>query len=163
MFKLKCIFLLVVFCLSVSNVYAEYKVAIVDLNRVVNSTTEAKIKREELEKLSDAAKKDYEKRAEKVKKLEQEYIKTNDKNKGLELEKASRDLRLFADDSKSSLQKKFKDTNEILIKKVVDVIREYAEDNDIDLVLDKNSLVLGVVVYNENAIDVTEDLIRKVK
>ena len=71
MFKLKCIFLLVVFCLSVSNVYAEYKVAIVDLNRVVNSTTEAKIKREELEKLSNAAKKDYEKRAEKVKKLEQ--------------------------------------------------------------------------------------------
>ena len=55
MFKLKCIFLLVVFCLSVSNVYAEYKVAIVDLNRVVNSTTEAKIKREELEKLSNAA------------------------------------------------------------------------------------------------------------
>ena len=163
MFKLKFIFLLSVFCLLASNVYAEYRVAIVDLNRVVNSTTEAKIKREELEKLSDAAKKDYEKRAEKVKKLEQEYIKSNDKNKGIELEKAARDLRLFANDSKEKLQKKFKETNQRLIKNIVDIIKKYAKDNDIDLVLDKNSLVLGVVVYNENAIDITEELIRKVK
>ena len=162
MFKLKYVFLLLVFCLLASNVYAEYKVAIIDLNRIVNSTTEAKIKREELEKLSNEAKKDFEKRAEKVKKIEQEYIKTNDKNKGLELEKASRDLRLFADDSKEKLQKKFKETNQRLIKNIVDVVRKYAKDNDIDLVLDKNSLVLGVVVYNENAIDITDDLIKRV-
>ena len=44
------------------------------------------------------------KKAQKVKALEQEYIKTNDKDKGVELEKASRDLRLYAQDTKEKIQ-----------------------------------------------------------
>lgn len=146
-----------------NNVYAEYRVAIVDLNRVVNSTAEAKIKQQELEKLSSDAKQEYQKRVDKLKKLEQEYIKTSDKNKSIELEKATRDLKIYVADKKEFLQKKFKDTNQKLIKDIVVVIKQYAKDNDIDLVLDKNSLVLGVVVYNQDAIDITQDLVEKVK
>lgn len=165
MVKIKYLFLVVfsLIILTATNGVCEYRVAIVDLNRVVNSTRDAKIKQEELEKLSNKAKQDYEARAKKVKALEDEFAKTNDKNKGIELEKATRDLKIFVADSKETLQKKFKDTNAKLIKDIVDIVRDYAKDNDIDLVLDKNSLVLGVVVYNENAIDITEELIRKVR
>lgn len=165
MFKVKNFFFVFffLFFFIVNSVHAEYRVAIVDLNRVVNSTVEAKEKQRELEKLSNQAKADYELRAQKVKQLEQEYIRSNDRNKAVELEKAARDLKLFVADSKEKLQKKFRDTNQKLIKNIVEIIRKYAKDNDIDLVLDKNSLVLGVVVYNENAIDITDELIRKVK
>lgn len=165
MFKVKYIFLVsfILVLLTATNGVCEYRVAIVDLNRVVNSTKDAKIKQEELEKLSNKAKQDYEARAKKVKALEDEFTKTNDKNKRIELEKATRDLKIFVADSKENLQKKFKDTNSKLISDIVDIIKKYAKENNIDLVLDKNSFVLGVVVYNENAIDITEELIRKVR
>ena len=49
---------------------AEYKIAVVDLNRVINSTDEAKEKRAELEKISKEAIKVYQKRAKEIKELE---------------------------------------------------------------------------------------------
>ncbi len=142
--------------------YAEYQVAVIDLNRVVNSMSEAKIKQQELEKLSKQAEQEYKKRVEKVKSLEKQYASTNKKELGLALEKEVRGLKLFVNDSKENIKRKFSETNNVLIKKVMEIVKDYAEDNDIDLVLDKNSLVLGVVVFSENAIDITDALTKLV-
>ena len=127
--------------LTVNNSFAssdDYRIAIVDLNRIVNSTQEAKEKQKELEAQTKEAQEAVNQKAQKVKALEQEYMKTNNKEKGIELEKASRDLRLFAQDTKEIIQSKFKEINKRLIKDVMDEVQDYAEDNDIDLVLDKN-------------------------
>ncbi len=141
---------------------AEYKVAVADLNRIINSTSEAKEKQLELEKLTKEAEKEYKIRAEKVKALEKQYSSTSDKELGKKLEKEVRDLKLFISDSKDTVRRKFDETNKKLIKNVMEVVEDYAEDNGIDLVLDRNSLVLGVVVFNENTLDITEELIKKV-
>ncbi len=142
--------------------YAEYKIAIADLNRIINSTNEARKKQLELEELTKETEKEYKTRAEKVKDLEKQYASTSDKELGKKLEKEVRDLKLFVSDSKDTIKRKFEETNKKLIKNVMEVVKDYAEDNGIDLVLDKNSVVLGVVVFNENTLDITNELIKKV-
>jgi Skp family chaperone for outer membrane proteins len=141
---------------------AEFKLVTVDVNRVINEAKSAQAQRKHLEELSASAKKKVEEKrkplAEMESKLKSGKIDENSK----EVEKFRKDavaFERFAKDTEEELRKEFMKINKELTDQVLATVKSYAENNDIQMVLDKSEKGRGPVLFGAASADITNDVI----
>lgn len=142
---------------------AEFKVATVDVNRILNETKEAKTKKKQLDELSLKAKSEIENRRKPLKAMEDKIKSGSVAADSKEAEKFRVDAREFArfvKDKDEDLRKQFMKTNKELTDKALELVRGYAKKNNVDLVLDKGDKGRGPVLFGSEGADITDDIIK---
>ncbi len=146
-----------------SPAHAEFKVATVDVNRILNESKEAKVKKKELDEISLKAKSEIEARRKTLKATEEKLKSANISAESKEAEKFRTDAREFArfvKDKDEDIKKQFMKTNRDLTMKALDLVKKYAEGHKIDLVLDKGEKGRGPVLFGNDSVDITESIIK---
>ena len=141
-----------------------FKVATVDVNRVLNSLDEAKRKKAELDKLQQTAKQEIDKKRERVKTLEQKVKDSkagSDSPEAETLRNAIRDYERAAGDAEEDLKREFLKVNRDLTAKVMKAVATYADKHKIDLVLDKSSKGVSPVLYGDPTADITAEVLKE--
>jgi Skp family chaperone for outer membrane proteins len=152
-----------ILCSSV--LIAETKIATVDVSRVLNESKEAKTKRAELDALGMEAKRKVENKKKVLKDMETKLkeSKVSEDSKEFEnFKNQARDLSRYVKDTEEDLKEKFLKSNKALTEKTLGIIKEYAENNKIDLVLDKSQAQRGPVLYGIQGVDITDDIVAQV-
>lgn len=149
---------------SASFVFAEdLKIATVDMSRILNESTQAKAKRQELSKLSESAKKKVD---EKKKTLTELEAKLKAKNISAESEEAdqfraqARDFARMVKDTEDDLKKNYLKFSKALSTEATKIINDYADKNGITLVLEKSGNAEGPVVFRKDTFDITDQVLK---
>ena len=140
-----------------------YRMATVDVNRVMNELKDAQALKKKLDSRSETARTRVTKEREELQKLE-----ANIKSKGLtedspefdELRSKARDFERMVKDTEEDLRKEFLKDNQQLTEKVLAAVKKYAEKNNIHLVLDKSQPGRGPVLFGDPDADITSELIK---
>jgi Skp family chaperone for outer membrane proteins len=151
------------FICTASIALADYKVATVDVNRVLNETKDAKVKKKQLDEVSLKAKAKVEERQKALKTAEDKLKQSGAAADSKEAEKLQADAREFAHfvkDTDEDLRKEYMKINKELSDKALDIIKKYAETHGVDLVLDKGERGRGPVLFGSAAADITEDVLK---
>ncbi len=139
------------------------RVATIDVNQVLNELPESKTKKAELDKVSQKAKQEIDKRRSRVQALEAKA-----KQQGApadaedQLRAAIRDYERTVSDSEEDLKREFLKINRELTGKVMQAVKAYASKNKIDLVLDKSAKGIGPVLYGTPAADITDEVLKEI-
>ncbi len=144
---------------------AEFKVATVDVGRVLNESKGSKEMRKKLDDMSLKAKKEIEAKRNSLK-------ATEDKLKAAKVAEDSREAEAFRDDARAfarfvkdteeDMKREFLKVNKDLTERALAAIKRYAETNKIDLVLDKSEQARGPVLFGDKAADITPAIIADV-
>ena len=163
--KLNVLFVLAVSIAIAGSACAEFKVATVDVNKILNESKEAKEAKSELDKRSAEARKKVEvPRAELQaleKKLRDAKVAENSKE-AQEFRAKYESFSKLVKESDDELRKEFMKTNRDLTDKAIKVIESYAKENGIDLVLDHSEKVRGAVLYGSGGDDITDKIIKEI-
>ena len=160
----KCYTLLIslftcLFLLLPASATAQLKVAVVDVNQVLNNLDESKTKKKEIEKMSEKAKDKIEEKKEELRDLEESAKDSKDEDQLRELQREARNFERLVKDTDQDLKRKFIAINRDLTLKALNAVKKYAEEKGLDLVLDKNSSARGPLLYGSEEIDITEAVI----
>jgi Skp family chaperone for outer membrane proteins len=141
---------------------AEYKIATVDVNRVLNESTSAKAERKKLDDKAASARKKLEERGKDLRARKEAIEKSEGRAEQKDVERFRADARDFERDVKDideDLKKEFMAVNRRLAERTVNIVSDYAKRNKIDLVLDKGEETRGPVLFGQPSFDVTSDII----
>ena len=144
--------------------WAEFRIATVDINRVLNEAPEARQKKKQLDETSLEAKKKADAKRNELKNLE---TKLKEKKVSVESKEAEsfrqqeKDYVRFVKDTEEDLKKQFLKLNKTVTEKALAQIEAYAKERQIDLVLDKSEKAKGPVLFGANAADITDAIIEK--
>lgn len=161
--NLKTFALAALLLFSTSVAQAEFKVATVDVNRVLNESKEAKVKKKELDDITLKAKAKIEERRKTLKATEDKLKAASASPDSKEAERFRTDAREFArfvKDTDEDIKKEFLKTNKVLTDKALELIKKYAQQNSIDLVLDKGEKGRGPVLFGDASADITDAVIK---
>ena len=151
--------------IGVPEARAEFRVATVDVSRVLNESKEAQAVKKKLDDLSLSAKKKLDAKRDALtqlkEKLESQKV-SNDSKEAEGFQNQVRDFERSVKDSREDLQKEFMKSNKALTEKTLTLVQKYASSNKIDLVLDKGAAVRGPVLYAGQTFDITEAIIKQV-
>ena len=142
---------------------AEFRVATVDVNKVLNESKEAQGVRKKLDEMQAAAAKKLETKRASLKQLEEKLRAkgTTDDSKDAEsFREQAREFDRMVKDSREDLQKEFMKSNKVLTEKTMTAVQKYALSNKIDLVLDRSQAVRGPVLYAGPVFDITDDIVK---
>lgn len=143
---------------------ADLKIATVDTGRLLNESVEAKTKRSQLNTLSQDAQKKIDVRRNQLKELEAKLRSSGvgeDSKEALQFRSQARDLQKTIKDAEDDLRQQMMKMNKSLTDKTVDVIRNYAQSQKIDLVLDKSSQMQGPVLFGAQPYDITDQILQQ--
>jgi outer membrane protein len=157
------------------------KVGTVDMNRAFKEFNKTKDSEKKINEAKDAAKKEYDDRAENYKKALDEINKLNqqldspalsaDKKTSMAKERdekianiknMEREINDFRQTRERQLQEQAMRMREILVKEITDVIMERVKSNGYDMVFDKSGQstnFISVVMYAKDSMDFTTDVI----
>lgn len=157
-------YLLILFlAITTSNAYSEYRIATLDVNRVLSESSEAKVAKSKLDASSDKAKKIIEEKKASLKSLEDKAkagkIDKNSKE-AEQLKKGTQELFTLIRSKEDDLKKEFMATNKVLTDKTVQIVEKYARENNIQLVLDKSEKGRSPVLFRDQSFDITEDIVK---
>lgn len=158
-------FFLVTLLVPARFVFAEYKVATIDINRVINEIHESKDKRKSLDQMSQQAKKKVEDREKNLKSIEkklQEERVSEDSKELQDFRAQAKDFSRFVKDTEEDLKKEFFKVNKALTTKVVQVVNKYAAANNISIVLDNSERMRGPVLFVDPELDITDSIIKEI-
>ena len=145
--------------------HAEFRVATVDVNKVLNESKEAQGIRKKLDERQAVASKKLEAKRDELKQLEDKLKSKNvtDDSKEAEGFRAqAREFERMVKDTREDLQKEFLKSNKSLTEKTLVAVQKYAAANKIDLVLDKSQAIRGPVLYAGPVFDITEEIVKVV-
>lgn len=142
--------------------FADFHIATIDINKVVNASSEAKTEKATLEASTEKAKKLIEEKRIALKPL-QDKAKNGSlvpKSKEAEqLKKQTQELVELMRQKEDELQKQFGASNKNLTEKAMKTVERYAKDNDIQIVLDRNEAIRSAVLYGDASFDITDKII----
>jgi len=145
-------------------VAAEFRIATVDVNQVLNQSKEAKDKRKDLDVKSAEAKKKIEAKGKTLKdlekKLKDEKVAESSKEAD-DFRAQAKELDRLVKDSEEDLRKEFLRVNRSVANKAISMIIDYAKANQIDLVLDKGEAGRGPVLYGSQSFDITGEILKR--
>jgi len=145
---------------------APVKVATVDMSRVLNESGVAKSKRQKIEEMSAEKRKEIESQrntlAELEKKLRSAQVKEDSKEAD-EFRAKVKDLSRLIQDSEEELRREYARVQKDLTDDALEVVKSYAESNDIGLVIEKSKIVRGAVLFGEPSLDVTDAILERLK
>jgi outer membrane protein len=145
---------------------AEFRIATVDVSRVLNESPEAKEKRAEIDRLSAETRKKIEAKRQSLKEIEAKLKEKNAPEDSKEVDdfrEHAREFTRLVKDSEEDLNRRFMSVNKVLTDRALTLIRKYAESNRIDLVLDKSTRERGPVLYGVQTADITTDIMQQVR
>jgi Skp family chaperone for outer membrane proteins len=137
-------------------------IATVDINKIMNQMDEAKDMKARLDGATATAKRDIDSKRAELAKIESSLRdrKVNPASEeGDKFRAKVKDFETLVRGSEEKLRKDFLKSNNELSAKVLKAVEEYAADNDIDLVLEKNSEGRGSVLYGQNSADITDSIL----
>ncbi len=140
---------------------AEYKIVTVDINRILNESKEAKVKRAEIDKKSAAATTSLEKDNATLIALEKKARESKQEADIKAFKEKQRAMSKFFQETENSIQSQVAAFNEELTKKAMKEIEAYAKSEDIDLVLYKGEQPRGPVLFGEGNGDITDLIMSK--
>ncbi len=143
---------------------AEFTIATVNVNQILNESKEAQAKKKELDKLSATAKKKVEDKKKSLQSLEQKIKDgsvSEDSEEAKEFKNEARDFSRFVKDTETDLRNEFLKSNKALTEKALNIIAQFAKSNNIDLVIDRSDNGRGPVLYSTNTSDITGEVIKK--
>jgi len=79
------------------------------------------------------------------------------KNQSINLEKKVKEYNKLISDNNNSFIKYKKEVKGLFLKKLMNIVREYAEENSIQLILNKKDIIIG-----QNSMDVSNDILETV-
>ena len=152
-------------CLALPGVVlADFRVATVDVNRILNESKEAQSKKKKLDEMSLEAKKKVEAKKASLKDLE-EKLKANkvaEESKEADQFRAQvKELDRMMKDSQEDLKKEFLRSNKELTDKTLVLIKRYASGNNIDVVFDHSEQMRGPVIFAGAINDITDPIIKE--
>src|ERR1043166_8636497 len=161
--------------------YADLKVGTVDMNRAFKEYNKTKDSEKKINEAKDAAKKEYDDRAENYKKALDEINKLNqqldspalsqDKKNSMSkdrddkianIKNMEREMNEFRQTRERQLQEKGMRMRENIVKEITDVIMEKVKGANYDLVLDKSGPSMNgvnIVLHCKDSFDFTTDVI----
>ena len=147
-----------------STAVAEFKVATVDLNRILNESSTAKEQRKTLDSMSNQAKTKIEAKKGSITEMEKKI-----KEKGLgedskEVQEITGEIKNFnrmVKDAEDEIKKEFLKINKVLTEKALKIIDAYAEKKNLDLVIDRSDKTRGPVLFGSSGADITAEIIKE--
>jgi outer membrane protein len=142
---------------------AEFKLATVDINRVINEAPEAKASRKELDTLTQDAKKKVDAKRTVLKGMEEKIKAGQIKEDSKEADAFKNDAREFArfvKDTEDDIRQRFMKTNKTLTDKALKIIKTYAASHSLDLVMDRSEGMRGPILFGSPSTDITDDIIK---
>ncbi len=143
--------------------FAEYKIATVDFIEIINSSSEAKVAKTKLEKLSGESKTAIETLRDQLTPLQEKVKEGKIKPgtpEGNEVRAKTKELVDLMQVKEEELQKKYAELNQTIAKKAVKIVSDYAKANSIDLVLEKSELRRGYVLFAVDSTDITAEILK---
>jgi len=163
-------FFLFMFLCSISilttSAFAEYKLATVDINKVLNETKESKEARQSLTEESTRARATIEKKRQALQDKEAALKARGvsaDSKEAEEFRQEAKDFGRLVKDTEEELKRKFLRSNTEITQKTLQVIEAYAKSNKIDLILEKGQEGKGAVLFGAPSVDITKEVIEKLK
>ncbi len=135
---------------------ADFKIATVDVARIVNENPDAVSKKKELDSFSEKTKNKLEA------KLEDSKVSADSKE-AENFRNQVRDFERMRGDAKVDLEKRYMKVNKELTEKVYSQIEKYAKANNYDLIIDKSEKYRGPILYGDSSTDVTDQVLKFVK
>lgn len=141
---------------------ADFRLATVDMNKVLNESKEAIAARKSLDAMTTKAQKEIDAKRDALKDVEAKLQSGKIKPDSPEADKYREDMRelsRFAKDIEDKLRREFGKSNTQLTQQTMAIVEKYAKANDIDMVLDKSSAPRGPVLFGAPSFDITEKVI----
>src|SRR6266481_3729264 len=157
------------------------KVGTVDMNRAFKEYNKTKDSEKKINEAKDAAKKEYDDRAENYKKALDEINKLNQQldspalsadkktsmakdrdDKIANIKNMEREINEFRQTRERQLQEQAMRMREGIVKEITDIVMEKVKANNMDLVFDKSGMSLNgvpVLMYSHDNVDFTTDII----
>jgi len=149
-----------------TSAFAEYKLATVDINKVLNETKESKEARQSLTEESTRARATIEKKRQALQDKEAALKARGvspDSKEAEEFRQEAKDFGRLVKDTEEELKRKFLRSNTEITQKTLQVIEAYAKSNKIDLILEKGQEGKGAVLFGAPSVDITKEVIEKLK
>lgn len=143
---------------------AEFRVATVDMNRLINETPESAGMKKELDEKTLAARKKVDAKREALKSLEDKIKKSKlgeDSKEAEKFRQDAKDLARMVKDAREELEREYLKSNKALTEKVARAVREYADSHAISLVLDKSDKTRGPVLFGAASADITNEVMKQ--
>ena len=144
---------------------ADFRVAFVDINKVLNESKEAQAKRKELDEMSLKAKKKVEEKRASLQSMEQKLKSAGVKEDSKEAENFRSEMKVYTrmvKDSEEEIKREFLKTNRALTEKALKAVRDYAKENNFDLVLDRGEDGRSPILYGTNTNDISNLVIERI-
>ena len=161
-YKKNLIYILIIFFSTISLSESNENIAYIDLDNIVKNTKAGKSIIDKLKSSKDSALKQFEKKEKALKKVEEDINKQKNVLSKEELKNKISDFRKEIASFRNDREKLINDFNtkkiqefDKFFKKITPIIGEYAEQKNIDIVLDKKNIFLA---NKDN--DITNEIIK---
>ena len=141
---------------------ADYRVATVDLNRILNESKEAQEERKKIEGITTKKRKEIDTKKESLRELEKKLLEAKVEKESKEAENLrtqARDLARFVKDSEEEIKREYMKVTKSLMDEALEVIQAYADRQQISIVLEKSNGMRGPILYGTKGMDITDDII----
>ena len=147
------------------NLFAEVKIGVFDLQKVMVKSQAGKDIKKFLEQKRDFYSKEIKKREQILKQMRQDLEKKAmmlseqaKQEKEKEYQKKLRDLKLYASDSENELKNLYREKTQKLIHDILLVARDYGKKKNFTFIIEKQE---GGIVYVSNTVDITDEILKE--
>lgn len=147
-----------------SAAHAEFKLATVDLNRILNESTMAKEERKTLDAMSKQAKTKLEAKKTEIAGMEKQIRdkKLSDDSKEVkQINEEIKNFNILVKTSEDEVKTEFLKVNKVLTEKALKLVNEYAAKKDLDLVMDRSERTRGPVLFGDPGVDITNEILKQ--
>lgn len=144
--------------------HAEFRIATVDMGRILNESNAAQSKRKQLDEMTKSARKKIEERQAALKAREAKLKEAKVSDTSKEAEKFRSDAREFArfvKDTEDEIKKQFLKSNKELTERAIQIVEAKAAAGGYSLVLERGERNRNAVLYSESAFDITDSVLKE--
>lgn len=149
---------------SVAAIADEFRVASVDMNRMINESKQGKLKRDALQARSEAKRKELDSKKAALKEMENKLTEKKvkeDSKEADEFRNKARELARLVKDSETDLKNEYMRTTKDLVKNANKVIEQYAKKNNLSMVFDRSEGHPSAILYGASSMDITAEVLKE--
>ena len=150
--------------LANSTAHAEFRVAFLDVAKLLNESSDSKSQRSALDGKAKETREKLEKRRSELKALEKSIREKGLGENAKEVDQLRSQARAFegmVKDAEDDIRKEYMKVNRALSEKALRLVAEYAKKNKIDLVLDRGEQGRGPVLFGQSTFDITSIILEE--
>lgn len=156
---------LVFLVLLTSNLFAEVKIGVFDLQKIMVNSDAGKDIKKLLEQKRNFYTQEIKKREQKLKKMREDIEKKAmmmseeaKQEKEKEYQRKLRDLKLYASDSENELKNIYREKTQKLIHDILKIAKDYGKKNNFTIVIERQE---AGIVYVSKSVDITDKILKE--